>query len=178
VTFTRHGGGTVASLFAALVDLYAVVYAEPPYQEGPEEVDGFRKRFQDDATRPGFSLIAAEGDGRLIGAAYGWTMAAGTWWSRTDREPPIEIRDADKFAVMEWIVHPSRRRGGIGSQLMHQLLADRAERYATLASDPRSVARKIYQQAGWRQVARSALAWGPAMDLLVIDLPGPATTRT
>lgn len=170
-TFTGYGSEGVAVVFPDLVALYGAVYSEPPYQESSEEVDGFRKRISEEATRRGFRLIAAEDANRLVGASYGWTMEAGRWWSRTDQEPPIDIRDADKFAVMEWIVHPSRRREGVGSRLMHQLLIDRPEPYATLASDPRSVAREIYRQAGWRQVAHSVLPWGPEMDILVMALP-------
>lgn len=171
VTFTDYGGATIATLIPALVDLYEIVYSEPPYEEGPAEVAGFRQKLPEEAARPGFSLVSAEDNGQLIGAAYGWTMSAGSWWSKSDRDPPVEIQEADKFAVMEWIVHPTRRAGGIGSQLMRLLLANRTEPYATLASDPRSLARAIYQNAGWRQVAASSLSWGPTMDLLVIKLP-------
>ncbi|MEU8082188.1 hypothetical protein AB0B57_00930 [Micromonospora sp. NPDC049101] len=53
---------------------------------------------------------------------------------------------------------------------MRRLLADRPERYATLASDPRSRAREIYAHNGWRQVGASVLPWGPPMDPLVRDL--------
>jgi ribosomal protein S18 acetylase RimI-like enzyme len=171
ITFTRHSNATIAALFPGLGDLYEAVYSEPPYRESPEEVEGFRKRIPEESARRGFSLIAAEEGGRLIGAAYGWTMSAGKWWSRADQEPPIEIRDADKFAVMEWIVHPDRRRERIGSRLIYQLLTDRPESYATLASDPRSAAREIYRKFGWRQVAQSVLPWGPEMDILVIKFP-------
>ncbi|WKU05626.1 GNAT family N-acetyltransferase [Micromonospora sp. HUAS LYJ1] len=159
--------------FTALVDLYATVYAEPPYQEGPQEVARFRESLPDEATRPGFSMIAAEDDGLLVGAAYGWTMPAGTWWSRSDQDPPPEIRDVDKFAVLEWMVHPDRRKSGIGTELMHRLLSQRTERYATLAANPTSNARRIYQRTGWRQVATSTLPWGPPMDLLIRPLPIP-----
>ncbi|MET0491567.1 MAG: GNAT family N-acetyltransferase [Actinoplanes sp.] len=74
-----------------------------------------------------------------------------------------------QLAVMEWIVHPQRRAEGIGSELMRRLLQDRHEPYATLAADPRAPARGMYERSGWRRVARSKLAWGPAMDLLVLE---------
>jgi GNAT superfamily N-acetyltransferase len=155
-----------------LVDLYAKVYSEPPYEEGPEQVRRFRDSLPDEMTRDGFSLIAAEEDDQLVGVTYGWTMPAGVWWSRADQQPPDEVRESARLAVMEWIVEPERRGEGIGAELIQRLLATRAERYATLASDPRSAARKMYERAGWRQVARSKLTWGPAMDLLVLDLGG------
>ena len=161
----------------ALVNLYAVVYAEPPYSEGPEQVERFRTRLQDEAERAGFSLITADDGSQLVGAAYGWTMPAGTWWSRADQQPAADIRDVDKFAVMEWIVHPDRRAEGIGADLIRLLLEDRQERYATLASDPRSAARGMYKRAGWRQVAQTHLSWGPTMDLLVLEIRAPSNSH-
>ncbi|MGN9811431.1 N-acetyltransferase family protein [Micromonospora sp. BQ11] len=171
LTYTAIASTAAGQLFDVLGDLYGLVYAEPPYNEGPEEVARFRDGLPKEATRPGFSLIVAEDDGLLVGAAYGWRMPAGSWWSRADRDPPSEVRDADKFAVMEWIVHPQRRRAGIGAELMRRLLAGRTEPYATLASNPASTARAVYERAGWKQVATSVLPWGPSMDILVLSLP-------
>ncbi|MFF4874738.1 GNAT family N-acetyltransferase [Micromonospora sp. NPDC000668] len=171
VTYTVRAGTAAAPLFSPLVELYALVYAEPPYEEGPEQVSRFADGLPAEATRPGFTLVAAEDDGRLIGAAYGWTMPAGRWWLRSDQDPPADVLVADKLAVMEWIVTPERRGDGVGSGLMVRLLGGRPERYATLASDPRAAARRIYERAGWRQVARSPLPDGTPMDLLLLDLP-------
>lgn len=166
-SYSHHGNTTAPTLFPAMVHLYATVYAEPPYLEGPDEVNRFRESLPAEVGNAGFSLIAAEEDEQLIGVSYGWTMAAGTWWSRADQQPPSEVRECDKFAVMEWIVQPNRRGEGIGAQLMAKLLSGRPEKYATLASDPRSPARRMYERADWRQVARTTLTWGPEMDLLV-----------
>lgn len=176
VTYTRHDGKSTAAVLPALVDLYASVYAEPPYEEGPAQIEIFRTSLPGETLRPGFVLITALDGEQLVGASYGWTMPAGKWWSRSDEEPPSAIRDADKLAVMEWIVHPARRGEGIGANLMRELLQDRQEPFATLASDPRAKARGMYQRAGWRQVARSALSWGPAMDLLVLSTQ-PSSNR-
>jgi hypothetical protein len=110
-----------------------VVYAKPPYEEGPEQVDRCRTSLGEEATRAGFALIAARDGEQLVGVAYGWTMAAGTWWSRADQEAPAGIRDVDKLAVMEWIVHTQRRAAGIGAELIRQLLQGRQEPHATLA---------------------------------------------
>lgn len=169
ITYTVRAGTSATPLFPALVDLYAVVYAEPPYVEGPEQVTRFAEGLPQEATRPGFTMVAAEDDGTLVGVAYGWTMPAGRWWSRADQDPPADVLHADKIGVMEWIVHPCRRGEGIGAELMRRLLADRPERWATLASDPRSHARQVYARNGWQQVGQSQMPWGPPMDLLVLD---------
>ncbi|MGC4812790.1 N-acetyltransferase [Micromonospora sp. DT228] len=176
LTYTTSHGHDAARFFGPLVDLYASVYAEPPYEEGPDQVSRFRDRLPGEAVRPGFTLVTVAEGSSLVGATYGWTMSAGKWWSRADAEPPARIRSASKLAVMEWIVHPLRRGEGIGAELMRRLLVDRPERYAALASDPRSRAREIYARNGWRQVGTSVLPWGPPMDLLVPDL-GPEPIR-
>ena len=170
MTYVHHDLASATASIPELVDLYAVVYSEPPYEEGPDQVERFRASLPEEMNRPGFALITADSEDRLVGAAYGWTMGAGTWWSRADRDPPHPIRDADKFAVLEWIVHPDQRGRGTGTELIRRLLDARPENYATLASDPRSQARKMYERAGWHQVARSILSWGPAMDILVLDI--------
>lgn len=175
LTYTTRTGLASGPLFDAITGLYEIVYAEPPYVEGPEQVARFREALLAEAVRPGFTLVTAEDDGQTVAAAYGWTMPAGTWWSRTATQPPTRVRDTDKFALMEWMVHPARRGEGIGVGVMQRILAGRPERYATLAADPRSHARRLYERSGWRQVGGSALPWGPRMDLLVLNLTGGDT---
>jgi GNAT superfamily N-acetyltransferase len=173
VTYAVLDGEKARPWVPQLVDLYAVVYAEPPYEEGPEQVAGFAETLPRDLDADGFALTAAFVNEHLIGAAYGVTMSAGRWWSNTDDEPPAEMRDAAKFAVMEWMVLPANRGAGLGRSLIKLLLAGRPEPWAVLASDPRSAARRMYERAGWRQVGRSHLSWGPAMDLLALPLTPP-----
>ncbi|MEU8179317.1 GNAT family N-acetyltransferase [Micromonospora sp. NPDC049044] len=170
LTYTTSHGHDAVRFFGPLVDLYGCVYAAPPYEEGPDQVARFRDGLPGEAVRPGFTLVTVAEGVSLVGAAYGWTMPAGHWWSRAAADPPADIRAASKLAVMEWIVHPRHRGAGIGAELMRRLLADRPERYATLASDPRSHARKVYARNGWQQIGTSILPWGPPMDLLVLDL--------
>ena len=172
VTYAALTGAAVLPWVDALAGLYAVVYTEPPYEEGPEQVARFRNGLAEEARRPGFTAVLATVGNELVGAAYGWTMPAGTWWSRADNPAPEDIKAVDKLAVMEWIVHPEHRGRGVGAELMQRLLADRPEPWATLASDPRSAARDMYGRAGWQQVGTSTLPWGPPMDLLVLPLDG------
>ncbi|MGW4464045.1 GNAT family N-acetyltransferase [Micromonospora sp. NPDC004704] len=171
ISYMQPTGQSAALWFEEVADLYATVYSEAPYEEGPEQVDVFRSKLPEELSRPGFELVVAVEDDSAVGVAYGWTMPAGTWWSSADREPPPNLLDADKFALMEWIVHPSRRGEGVGAELIRRLIDGRPESWATLASDPRSAARSMYERAGWRDVGRSVLPWGPAMDLLALFLP-------
>jgi GNAT superfamily N-acetyltransferase len=170
ITYATVDGTHALPWVDRLVDLYAVVYAEPPYLEGPEQVARFADILPDETTRPGFALVTAA-EGELVGAAYGWTMPAGRWWTRAETDPPAELRATDKLAIMEWIVHPARQRAGIGGRLLDLLLANRLEPWATLASDPRSDARRIYERHGWQMVGLSRLPSGSPMHLLALPLP-------
>ncbi|MEU1589488.1 N-acetyltransferase [Micromonospora sp. NPDC005710] len=177
VTYTVHTPGSAAAVLPALVRLYGVVYAEPPYNEGPDQVAGFADGLPGETGRSGFSLVVADDAGLLVGAAYGWTMPAGRWWTRADTEPPSDLLNADKFAVMEWVVHPDRRAVGIGAELIRRLLNTRSEPWATLASNPAAPARAIYRRAGWQQVGGSAMPDGTPMHLLVLPLPAAPGPR-
>ena len=173
--YARLSGADAAGLVEELVALYAVVYAEPPYEEGPEQVGRFARTFPGELRRDGFALTAAFDGSRLVGAAYGWTMPAGGWFSAAESLPRPEILQRPKLAVMEWLVHPGHRGRGVGRGLIGALLVGRPEPWAVLSSDPRSAARGMYERAGWQPCGRSVLPWGPPMDLLALPLePGGA----
>jgi hypothetical protein len=157
-------------LFPALVELYAAVYAEPPYREGPDDVAAFAAQLPEEVRRPGFRLIAAEAGDRLVGVAYGWPMPAGEWFGGIVEEPPAEMRASVKFAVMEWQVLSAYRNGGVGRALISALLAGRPEPVAILAADPRAAARAIYDRAGWRRCGAIAMPNGVIVDVLILTL--------
>src|SRR5258708_4452411 len=102
--FDLLDGAGAAPLVDAIRDLYAEVYAEPPYYESEEDVARFVGRFTEDEQRVGFSLSIASNDDELIGAAYGWTMESGRWFKWAKTEVPGTLRGASKFAIMEWLV--------------------------------------------------------------------------
>lgn len=66
----RDGPTTATTHIDALVDLYADVFAEPPYCEGPEQVARFRVLLIDEMDRPGFAVVRAVDHGTLVGMAY------------------------------------------------------------------------------------------------------------
>ncbi len=170
VSFSLLDGVRARLLADQLRELYVEVYAEPPYNEGPEHFQRFADHFIEEVDLVGFTLAVALDGGNLVGAAYGWTMAPGTWWQSSISEPPEEIRAVRKFAVMEWMVRDSYRHHGIGRQLLDLLLTKRPEPYAVLASNPRAPARDIYERLGWRCCGQCKPALLPAMDLLALNL--------
>ncbi|WP_249714038.1 GNAT family N-acetyltransferase [Rhizomonospora bruguierae] len=171
VRYFRLDAQHAAELTENFVRLYAVVYAEPPYEEGPEMVDKFARSLTEEMNRPGFTLVDAMEGERVVGVAYGWTMPAGRWWSNAEDDPPEHLRDAPKFAVMEWMVHPDMRGRAVGRRLIVDLLSGRPEPWAVLASNPRAAARGMYARSGWSLCGRLNPSWGPPMDALALPLP-------
>ena len=150
-----------------LVDLYAEVFAEPPYNEGPDHVRRFRGWLTGEFDTPGFTLIRATVGDTLIGMAYGYQMPAGEWWRDAIEDPPDGVRKALKFAVMEWAVRGEYRGRGVGRRLMFDLLHGRAEQYATLNVNPAAPARNIYRRLGWQPCGSTNPKYMPPMDILV-----------
>lgn len=133
--------------------VYAAVFSQPPYNEGPEMADKFVGWVRDESTEPGFDFVEAVDAGVPVGFAYGYAQPAGKWWRGADRPAPAEVKAGPTFAVMEWAVLPDRRGNGIGRTLMDELLADRAEPYAVLTVNPAAAARQLYERLGWQHVA-------------------------
>ncbi len=89
---------TAATHIAALLDLYAEVFAEPPYLEGPEHVARFGKLLIDEMDRPGFAMTRAIDHGELVGMAYGFTLPAEQWWHDAATPPPTAAVGVDPTA--------------------------------------------------------------------------------
>jgi GNAT superfamily N-acetyltransferase len=163
----HHRPAEAMTQVAALRSIYAVVFREPPYNEGLDMPDQFVAWLTREAELPGFDLVTARRGDEAIGFAYGFTMPAGQWWRNTDEPAPEAIRNAEKFAVMEWAVLPDHRGRGVGRSLMDDLLASRPEPWATLTVNPAAHAESIYLRWGWQRVATTRAGKMPAMNVLV-----------
>ena len=173
MTQTRYDllDGTAAKAHVeALAGLYADVYAEPPYLEGPEHVASFRQHLEHELALPGFTLARAIDGPDLIGAAYGFTLPAGEWMEPSAQEPPAHIRDLPKLNIAEWMVRGPYRRTGVGRRLLDMLLTDRPEPWAVLASNPAAPAHQIYHRWGWKTAGRIKPPAMPPMDVLALQL--------
>lgn len=158
-------------LSTELEDLYAEVYAEPPYEEGPEHVAQFQRWFRDHLQQPGFQLARVVDGDRLVGAVYGHTMPAGEWMQPQADEPPAHLLGVPKLTIGEWMVRRPYRGQGVGRRLLTMLLDGRPEPYAILASNPAAPARQIYARMGWQQVGTIRPKLIPPMDVLVLPMP-------
>src|SRR5437868_369579 len=98
----------------SVVDLYAAVYAEPPYNEGPDDVQWFAESWPRRVRQPGFRLVTARSDTELIGFTFGHQLTVDTqWWSGTQTPLPAEFtteRPGRTFAIIELAVRPGDRR--------------------------------------------------------------------
>jgi ribosomal protein S18 acetylase RimI-like enzyme len=154
-----------------LAALYARVFAEPPYWEGPEQVREFVTHYTRDAAKPGFAVVTAHEEETLVGFAYGAARPPGGWWSGCDTPPPPAINHDSSFAIYEWAVDHQYRRRGIGRELLARLLADRPEPWATLTVVPAADAYQFYLRAGWQQVGISYCENSPPMAVLIRRMP-------
>jgi GNAT superfamily N-acetyltransferase len=150
--------------------IYAAVFSQPPYNEGPEMHDRFVGWVRDESTEPGFDFVEAVEYGVSVGFAYGYRQPAGKWWRGADKPAPAEVKTGPTFAVMDWAVLPDRRGKGIGRALMDELLGGRTEPYAVLTVNPAAEARAVYERWGWRHVASTKPDGSPGMDMMLLKL--------
>ncbi|GAA4631866.1 hypothetical protein GCM10023196_062930 [Actinoallomurus vinaceus] len=157
VVVRTHDGKVAEALIEQIVSLYAAVFAEPPYEEGPEDVDDFRELLAIELPQPGFRLVTAAADTELVGFAYGYSLRAATqWWEGITPPPPPEFaaeRDGRTFAIKELAVAAPYRRKGVGRRLHEALLDRRFEERATLTVRPDAAsAVAAYETWGWSRL--------------------------
>lgn len=160
VSIRTYESRDAPSALDTILPLYAEVYAEPPYSEGPADIQDFVTSYARRAAEPGFRLeVAVEPDGEPVAFAFGHSLRTDTkWWDGLlDRVPDDLVREYDgrTFAIIELAVKRSHRRRGVATTLHRQLLTDRQEERVTLLSRPEAVpAQAAYHRWGYRVVGR------------------------
>ncbi|MDT0309367.1 GNAT family N-acetyltransferase [Streptomyces sp. DSM 44917] len=159
VTVRREeGADAVLAALDSLLPLYAEVYAEPPYHEGPEGIADFIHLYHHQARqRPGVRVAFAQDDGQTVGFAFGFRLPADTaWWTGalTPLPPDLTREDGRRtFAVVELGVRKPWRRRGIARRLHAALLEGQPVERATLTVRPEpeaAPARAAYTAWGYR----------------------------
>lgn len=173
VAYATLIGAEASAHVGALTHLYAEVYAEPPYSEGPEHVAQFERWIGSEVDNDGFKLVLALVGDDLAGAAYGFTLPPGSWMEPAASPPPPNLNDLPKFNIAEWMVRNKYRGAGIGRQLLDRLLDSRPEPIAILASNPEAPARRIYERWGWQKRGAIRPRTMPEMDVLVRPITPP-----
>jgi ribosomal protein S18 acetylase RimI-like enzyme len=179
----RYDADTYTSVIPQLAQLYLDAYSEPPYNEGPDDVDEFLNSLPSRAGQPGFQLVVAYGAGRPVGFALGHQLAPDTkWWAGAVSELPDSVvteRSGPTFAIIEIAVLSTHRRQGIAHALHQALLVGRPEARVTLLVRPEAApAQAAY--ARWGYVRVGSIRPGddsPLYDAMVLELPLPSTPR-
>jgi ribosomal protein S18 acetylase RimI-like enzyme len=176
VDIQLHDAVSVRVILADIARLYEAVYQEPPYCEGPDDVAAFIDGMPRRTAQPGFRLVTATVDGRLVGFAFGHQLASDTkWWNGAITPLPKPVSreyPARTFAIIELAVDAHYRRRGIAKMLHDALLADASEERATLLVRPEAVpAHRAYERWGYVQVG-SIRPWAdaPVYDAMVLTL--------
>ncbi|MBV9024025.1 MAG: GNAT family N-acetyltransferase [Streptomycetaceae bacterium] len=175
VSLTHYGGEEAVLLLEELCDAYADAYGVEP----GEKTAAFRRRAEKQFTRPGFALVAARVEGRLVGFVFGYALSAGDtrWWGGVQPEPTAEFLEetgSRTWVLSEIEVRRAWQGRGIGRALNDAVLGARGEERATLATGPNAPAQRVYEAWGWQRVGRIPGAeseYYSVYELFVLELP-------
>jgi GNAT superfamily N-acetyltransferase len=170
VIFHRRNGEHAIAMLSEITDFYEKIRSEEP-EDGTHDLftrQSFISRTTAQAEKSGFELVTAVTGAALTGFSFGYPLSPGQWWGECTPAPD-EVLNASKFAVIELNVRKEIRRQGIGKRLLGELLGNRGEQFATLATSTGSEANLMYLRWGWRKVGYFVTP--PPMDALVISLP-------
>ena len=177
VEYEALNGEAAGRVRDALAALYTEVYAEQPYEWGPEHAELFRQRFEAQRRQPGFGLVMARAGGEVIGLGFGVPLQPATpWWQNLITPLPEEVtheHPGRTWALVELLVRAPWRRQHVARTLHDRLLSDRPERRATLTVLPAAAsAQAAYATWGWRKVAqkRNPLPGSPIFDVMIKEL--------
>ncbi len=175
ISVGRYDGYQARSLAAELCEVYADAYDVATVAE---KTIAFRNRADKAFDRPGFSLVTARSEGRLVGFAFGSPLPSGDrcWWTGLQPQPSDRfIIEAGHrtFVLSEIQVRRALQGRGAGHTLHDALLENRAEERATLATSPKAPTQAIYEHWGWQGVGRvpgGDSDYYSAYDLFVLKL--------
>jgi|SRR5215469_4633086 len=164
----RHSGGQTVTMLDDLASTYIDAHSvNPDEHDELFSQSSFISRTNIQARKPGFELVTAVSNSSLVGFSFGYTFPAGEWWADSTR-PTQDVLDASKCAVIELDVRRAFQGQGIGKRLLRELLSGRAEKFATLAATPGSMAHAMYIRWGWHTVG--VFETPPVMDAMLIAL--------
>jgi hypothetical protein len=177
------GPDRLAELAGPLHELYRVCFAEPPWNEPPEQIDGYSAVLTRDLGQPGMFALAAVDGSTLAAIVYGWPapdhLPDDPVYRRLVRTLPAQDRHhllAPALRVTELMVDPRYRRNGLARTLLGQFV--RGHPSAWLSTHPQAPACSLYESSGWRSLCRFTTGTGrPAMIYTrAVSAPGTGST--
>lgn len=176
LSLTVHGADTGLDQLGAVRELYAEIYAEAPYGEGPADVADFAADWPRRVTSPNFRLVLARRADEIIGFAFGVQLEAGTgWWDGALTPLPEDITaeyPGRTFAIIEIAVRPRYRQRGVARRMHAKLIDGLTEERVTLLVRPDAPAPwHAYQSWGYRPVGQiQPFPGGPVYDAMIKPL--------
>lgn len=176
LTLTMYGADTSAGQLSTIGELYAEIYAESPYDEGPAEVEDFTSNWSQQVDQHNFRLVVARRADEPIGFAFGYQLGARTkWWKNILTPLPDEItveHPGRTFAIIEIAVRRPYRQRGAGRLLHTHLIAGLSEERITLAVRPEAPApQHAYRSWGYQTVGQTQpFPAGPIYDMMIKQL--------
>ncbi len=163
----RHISGHEFSLLApTLVDIHIAAMGYPPFIRS-SRIDVWRREI----LQPGFrAVIAVEthnGEERIVGVAYGLTGIRNRWWDSQliqglkakggPTKDELAILD-NYFEVAEVHVSTDAQNRGVGTAMLHALLAQVEEKWALLSTpevdNEANAAFGLYRKMGFVDILR------------------------
>lgn len=144
---------------AALAAVYLAAYGDPELPESHLDAENFAHvTLTRHAGRAGFKLVLATTDGHVSGYGYGFTGRQGQFWSdwlaTTVPADIVETWVGDHFELVDLVVDPVHRGGGIAGLLHDELVDGLPQERALLATAPGAgPAPRLYEGRGWQVVA-------------------------
>ncbi|WP_267593090.1 GNAT family N-acetyltransferase [Carbonactinospora thermoautotrophica] len=177
ITLQRHDREEAGKLAEDLADLYRAVYGtqEPQASNPFYSRERFLQRLDGYRAAPGYQLIVARENDRMVGFLYGYVLQPGArWWSKVEPPLPEEFtrETGDRtFAVNDMVVAADRRRRGIARAMHAELLAAHPGMRFTLTVRPDNTpARSAYQRWGYRIVGRQQpYPDSPVFEMMVLE---------
>jgi GNAT superfamily N-acetyltransferase len=156
----RYEGPTVLPLADELHDVYADAFSGPPWNKRQAGIDQFRHRLDTDVDRAGFRAVITTSPDGIDGFATGWITGQPF---RSDRAygmvaeqlgpERVERMLVGAFEVDELAVRPRARRGGLGRQLLAELISHApGGRAWLLTSQQITDTVAFYHRVGWYEV--------------------------
>lgn len=178
---TIYGTDTSLDQRNTVRDLYAEIYAEPPYHEGPAEVEDFASGWHRTIDQRNFRLVIARRAGEPIGFAFGVQLRVRTkWWKGALTPLPDDLTTeypGRTFAIIELAVRQPYRQQGVGRQLHAHLTAGLSEERITLLVRPEAPApQQAYLSWGYQPVGQiQPFPGAPVYHAMIKQLVSPAT---
>lgn len=159
LTVTVYGTDTSLKQRSTVHDLYAEIYAEPPYNEGSAEAEDFASGWHRTIDQRNFRLVIARRTDKPIGFAFGVQLRTRTkWWKGALTSLPEDITaeyPGRTFAIIELAVRRPYRRQGLGRTLHTHLIAGLSEERITLLVRPEApAAQHAYLSWGYQTVGQ------------------------